>query len=121
MGSADQALSADQIAIGVGLRNRLQLSRSLGRHGLPPVSVLRDWARFLYWLGEWEAGGLALSSQAWGSGKEPSVCYRTVRRVTAMSWREARALSAAEWSLRFGAILEAHHHCPVGCSERSPS
>lgn len=76
----------------LGYRNRYQLSRWLGRHGYPPFLELLDWVRVLAWLLEADRGATSLVRQAWADGVEPSVCYRTVRRLTGANWTHTREL-----------------------------
>ena len=90
-------LSASQCARGAGFRSRVELASHLASHGLPPFRGLRDCVRVLTWLLVWEDGRVPLMRQGYSTGREPSVCYRTVKRVTGMTWRESRALGFNSW------------------------
>ena len=96
-GSAPSKVSASQLALLLGLTSRHSLFQAMGSHRLPPIARLRDWARFLYWLVGWERRHTPLVRQAWTDGLDPSVCFRTVRRLTGMNWTRARELGVAHW------------------------
>lgn len=80
-------LSSTACASALGLRNRDQLARWLGHHHYPPLGRLWDWVRVLGWMSVWEQTTIALVRQAWAIEVDPSVCYRTVRRLTGTTWR----------------------------------
>ena len=96
-----QDLSSANCADAMGLRNRYQLSRWLGQHHYPSFGSLVDWIKVWAWLQEWEVNVTPLAQQAWNSGVEPSVCYRTVRRVSKARWSDVCRSGLADWELRF--------------------
>jgi len=104
--------SAQTIALRAGFRNRIHLAHELAKHGLPPLTALRDWICLLTWVREWEVGGYPLVRQAWDGGREPSVCYRTVHRVTRLAWREARLVGLGHWIREFDRALRLRSRCP---------
>lgn len=71
----------------VGLRNRHQLARHLKRDGLPPLEELAGWVSVMTWMFAWESEGTSLFRSAIDSQREPATCYRTVKRITGLSWR----------------------------------
>jgi len=71
----------------VGLHNRHQLARSLRRDGLPPLEELAGWVSVMVWVFAWESEGTSLFRSAIDSQREPATCYRTVKRITGLSWR----------------------------------
>jgi len=82
--------SAEQVADALHFRSRFQLARRLRREGLPPLHEIADWIRVMHWVDEWEEQGTALCRQAVRAGRDPSVCYRLVRRMTGIDWRDVR-------------------------------
>lgn len=84
----------DEAALSLGFRNRQHFARWLARHGHPSYQDLRDTSQVLWWLAVAERGGPALAQQAYNVGKEPSVCYRTVSRVTGAGWAQLRKIGA---------------------------
>src|SRR5882672_6979950 len=74
--------SAERVAGSLHFRSRFQLARRLRREGLPPLHEIADWIRVMRWVDEWEERGTALCRQAVRAGRDPSVCYRVVRRMT---------------------------------------
>ena len=95
--------SAHEIATAVGLKNRFQLARLLERESLPTLENLAGWIRVMLWVLEWEGSRRSLSRLALGSIRDPATCYRTVERVTGLSWNRVRALGS-DWVLL--ALLE---------------
>jgi hypothetical protein len=89
---------AHLFAAAVGLRNRFQLARTLQREGLPSLEVLGAWIRVLDWVLDWETSGQAVSDTALRALRDPAQCYRTVLRVTGLSWTEVR-LRGSTWVL----------------------
>jgi hypothetical protein len=89
---------AHAFARSVGLRNRDQLRRVLAADGLPCLEDLAGWIRVLGWLIDAETSGVALSRGALWAGKDPTSCYRTVKRLTGASWGEVR-LRGSTWLL----------------------
>jgi len=82
--------SAEQVAGTLHFRSRFQLARRLRREGLPPLHEMADWIRVIRWVDEWEERGTALCRQAARAGRDPSVCYRLVRRMTGVDWTHLR-------------------------------
>lgn len=74
----------------VGLRSRHQLARCLKRDGLPPLEELAGWVSVMIWVVAWESNGTSLFRNAINSNREPATCYRTVKRITGLSWRAVR-------------------------------
>jgi hypothetical protein len=99
----------------LGLRNRHQLSRWLGQHRYPPLGVLWDWVRVLDWMAVWDRTTISLVRQAWGIRVEPSVCYRTVRRVTGSTWRSLQQKGLGSLEDRF----RQHVLASVACLEQA--
>ena len=89
---------ADFVAGRLGLRSRHQLARLLRREGLPQFDELCGWICVLDWIIEWEAAGTSLFKLASRSALAPPTCYRTVRRLTGVTWTEARERGLA-WAL----------------------
>lgn len=81
---------ADFLAAAVGLRNRHQLARLLRREGLPQVEELAGWICVLNWIIEWEARQTPLFKLAISSHLPPPTCYRMVKRLTGVTWTQAR-------------------------------
>ena len=81
--------TAEEVADRLGLRNRFDLARFLEHEGLPPLHELTDWVSLLCWVSEWERTGASLCKLAWRSGRQPAVCYRTVKRLTGVTWSAA--------------------------------
>lgn len=88
------------IASRAGLRNRHQLARLFQREGLPSVEETAAWTQVLSWVFAWEARGQSLGRSALAVGRDPAVCYRVVRRLTGLRWREIRDLGTASALLR---------------------
>ncbi len=82
--------SAEQVAGTLRLGSRFQLARRLRREGLPPLHQMADWIRLLHWVDEWQERGTALCRQAVRVGRDPSVCYRLVKRMTGLEWTDLR-------------------------------
>jgi DNA-binding transcriptional regulator YdaS (Cro superfamily) len=106
--------SAHEIAVAVGLRNRFQLSRLLDREGLPSLENLAAWIRVMIWALEWETSKTSLSQSALGAIRDPAACYRTVERVTGLTWNKVRSLGSS-WVLL--AFVECCHGNSVGHAE----
>src|SRR5258707_9769917 len=90
--------SANAIARHVRCLNRHQLARRLAEDGLPPLQVLRAWIRLVTWVLSWQATGTSLYSLATAEGLDPAVCYRTIKKITGLRWREVCTRGAA-WVL----------------------
>ncbi len=82
--------TAQQVAPHLGLHNRFELARFLKREGLPPLHDLAAWASVLAWMDRSEHTGCSLCQLAFGAKRDPAVCYRTVKRITGLQWRDLR-------------------------------
>ncbi len=82
----------------LGLRNRFQLVRLLHRTGLPPLVELAGWVRVIDWLVQAEQSGASLLAIAVQEHLCALTCYRTVKRVTGVTWRLAQRRGVA-WAL----------------------
>lgn len=82
--------TASELAPYVGEANRFALARLLRREGLPPLHSLAAWTRVLTWIERAEESGCSLCQLAFRCKKDPAVCYRTVKRVTGLSWGALR-------------------------------
>jgi hypothetical protein len=98
---------ADFVAARVGLRNRHQLARALRRDGLPQFEQLCAWICVMEWIAEWEHGQISLFKLASSTDLAPPTCYRMVKRLTGVTWTEARQRGLA-WVLS-----EFSHSCPA--------
>ena len=85
---------ADSLAHSVGLANRHQLKRQLGREGLPSLESLCGWLRVLIWLMEWERTGIALSRSALREDRDPAIRFRCVKRTTGYTWGQVQSLGS---------------------------
>jgi hypothetical protein len=83
---------ADAFAERLGYRDRHQLARQIKREGLPPLQELAGWVRVLGWVSECQDERMALGRLALVGAHDPAAWYRTVERVTGLSW--SRALEA---------------------------
>jgi len=72
------------------MHSRYQLARALRREGLPPLEVLRAWARVFHWLLQAEATGESLRQLARRDGLDAATAYRLVRRTTSLRWSQVR-------------------------------
>ena len=82
--------TATELASHLGLSSRFRFARLLKSEGLPALHDLAGWARVLRWLEQAESNGCSLCRLAFSSKKDPAACYRTVKRVTGVPWRELR-------------------------------
>jgi hypothetical protein len=80
--------SADEVANRLCLRNRFALARMLKTAGLPPLHELAGWAKVLTWVDEAERTGNSLCQLAFRSRCDPAACYRLVKRITGLHWRD---------------------------------
>ena len=64
----------------------------------PDHEELAGWVRVLNWILWTQDAPVALERIAISGGLEPSVCCRTVRRLTGATWTEARS-RGPEWVL----------------------
>ncbi len=62
----------------------------LKREGLPPLHDLAAWASVLAWVERSEHTGCSLCELAFRARRDPAVCYRTVKRITGLRWRELK-------------------------------
>lgn len=95
----------DATSSALGFPNRYHMSRWLCRHGHLPHEQLRDWYRVGQWIHTKQLKGRALVREAWGSGTDPSVCYRTVRRITGRPWLEVGGSGRLEWLSKCRTVL----------------
>ncbi len=107
--------TAEELAPHLGLRSRFQLARLLRQEGLPPLHELAAWARLLSWVHRAEATDCSLCQVAFESRRDPSACYRDVKRLTGRYWSEIRRRG---WQ---GLIADFLGHCrtPVPKTDRS--
>jgi hypothetical protein len=82
--------TAREVAPRAGEPNRFALARLLRREGLPPLHSLAAWTRVLTWVDCAERSGSSLCQLAFRYKKDPAVCYRMVKRITGLSWRDLR-------------------------------
>lgn len=85
--------SAQLVARSLGL-NRFQLARLLKREGLPPLHRLAAWTTILSWVRAAEGDDTCLFRLALRSHRHPAACYRLVKEVTGLSWKDVRRLGA---------------------------
>ena len=97
--------TAREVAPHLGFRNRFELARLLKRERLPPLHDLAGWASVLAWLERAECSGCSLCHIAFRERKDPATCYRTVKRITGLRWRQLRMRGSA-WAVeRFCGVL----------------
>lgn len=82
--------TAGEVAPHLGLRNRFELARLLKREGLPPLNDLAAWASVMAWVEGSERTGCSLCQLAFWARRDPAVCYRTVKRITGLTWHEVK-------------------------------
>src|SRR5256885_197944 len=85
---------ATKVARSTGLSSRFALGRMMRRAGLPALHELAAWVRLFAWVTRAEQGAGSLFAIATHSGKSPAVCYRTVKRLTGLTWLESRSLGS---------------------------
>lgn len=107
--------TAGEIAPYIGVRSRFQVARILRHDGLPPLHDLAAWARMMSWLDRVESSGSSLCHQAFLGRKDPSACYREVKRLTGRRWAAVRRQGLRRL------IAEFVSHCDGARSERTPS
>ncbi len=90
--------SGPRVAKLLGFGSRFDLARALAKEGLPTFGRLAAWITILVWTWNWEHRHVALGPTAISSGRDPSVCYRLVRRITKRSWTTVRELGT-RWVL----------------------
>src|SRR6267154_5472084 len=91
--------SAAEVAGVLGLPSRFALGRMLLRQGLPGLRELAGWIGVLEWVRATERSNASLFVIATRSHRNPAVCYRTVRRLTGLTWVELKARGSS-WALR---------------------
>jgi hypothetical protein len=87
--------SATKVASAIGLSSRFALARRLRREGLPALHELAAWVRLLGWVTDAEQGTGSLFAIATQSDRDPAECYRTVKRLTGLTWVNLRALGTS--------------------------
>ena len=90
--------STATVARRLGLPNRFALARMMRRDGLPGLRELGAWVALLEWVAVAERAGTPLFAIAVRSHKSPAVCYRTVKRLTGLTWMQLRE-RGWEWLL----------------------
>src|SRR5437764_9835538 len=106
---------ATTVARSTGLSSRFVLGRMMRRAGLPALHELAAWVRLFVWVTRAEQGAESLFAIATHSGKSPAVCYRTVKRLTGLTWLESRSLGSR------GILRLLLHRCEVLHNKRPPS
>src|SRR4051812_8676930 len=89
---------AGRFAIAIEMGSRFRVARVLRREGLPQLEELAGWVRLLRWLIIWQSAAGSLSRMALDDGLEISGCCRAVRRLTGVTWTEARE-RGPEWAM----------------------
>jgi len=85
---------ATKVATSIGLSSRFALGRMMRGAGLPALHELAAWVRLFGWVTRAEQGTGSLFAIATHSGRSPAVCYRTVKRLTGLTWVELRSLGS---------------------------
>lgn len=91
--------SAAEMARLLGIPSRFTLGRMLRRQGLPGLRELASWINVLGWVIVAERSKASLFLIATRSRRIPAVCYRTVKRLTGLTWVELKA-RGSPWALR---------------------
>lgn len=91
--------SATKVAARLGMPSRFALSRMLRRHGLPGLRELATWISLLQWLIAAERSKAPLFIIATHARRSPAVCYRTVKRLTGLTWVQLKA-RGSPWAVR---------------------
>jgi hypothetical protein len=94
--------STATVARRLGLSNRFALARVMQRDGLPGLRELGAWVALLEWVAVAERSGMPLFAIAVRSHKSPAVCYRTVKRLTGLTWMQ---LKGRGWEWLLGRFL----------------
>ena len=81
---------AAEVARTLGLSSRFALGRMLRRQGLPGLRELAAWISVLEWVALAERSDASLFVIATRSRRSPAVCYRTVKRLTGLTWLELK-------------------------------
>jgi hypothetical protein len=87
--------SAKNLAQRIGLTNRFRLARLLKSEGVPSLRPLYNWISVLSWVVMAERTGLSLFQIALRVNRDPSACYRLVKRASGLSWTQIRARGSA--------------------------
>lgn len=104
--------STTVVAQRLGFPSRFALARMLRRQGLPGLRELGAWISLLRWLIAAERSEAPLFVIATRSRRCPAVCYRTVKRLTGLTWVQVRERGSA-WALRrFIALTKANSPLP---------
>ncbi len=91
--------SATKVAQRSGLPSRHALGRMLRRQGLPGLRELAAWISLLGWIILTERSKVPLFLIATHSHRSPAVCYRTVKRLTGLTWVQLK-VRGSPWALR---------------------
>ena len=81
---------ASSVATAVGLQSRYQVAHTLQNDYLPCLEELAAWVRLLGWIHEWEMNRTTICGTTLSCGRDPAVCYRSVRRITGCCWTEVK-------------------------------
>jgi len=104
--------STTAVAQRLGFPSRFALARMLRHQGLPGLRELGAWISLLRWLILAERSEAPLFIIATHSRRCPAVCYRTVKRLTGLTWVQLRERGSA-WALRrFIARCRSRPHAP---------
>ncbi len=106
--------SATKVAGFMGLSSRFALARLVRHEGLPALHELSSWVSLLGWVTAAEQGKTSLFTIATRSGRSPALCYRTVKRLTGLTWVQLKARGSL-WVL--GLFL---HRCQTISLHLSP-
>jgi hypothetical protein len=91
--------SATRVAERLGLPSRFALGRMLRRQGLPGLRELAAWVSLLDWVILTEHSQAPLFAIATHARRNPAVCYRTVKRLTGLTWAQLKG-RGSRWVLR---------------------
>lgn len=91
--------STAAVAGRLGFPSRFALARMMRRQGLPGLRELGAWISLLRWLIAAERSEEPLFVIATHSRRCPAVCYRTVKRLTGLTWVQLRARGST-WVLQ---------------------
>lgn len=113
-------VSPRSVAEACGMASRGELARHLARHGLPPFSTLRAWLRVVDLVRSWDASACSVMRNCWAHGRDPSIGYRTVRRVTGLSWLRVRTDGFDKLVSSFQHQLATTVHCDNAAAPQAP-
>jgi hypothetical protein len=105
--------SAENLARGVGLTSRHQLTRLLRQEGLPQLQELSAWVYTLARLLDWEVSRVSLCRGALGFGEDPGNAYRRIQHLCGIRWSEARAIGFDHMLIRFVERCSVEHAGPA--------